>query len=106
MNIYDKADKAVILLGFAHFKVLALTIAMGTTFGLVMIAVCAILILQGDSAYTVINNGWTFVLLTTVYAFFVGAIVGFCIAIAWNLSHIIYVALVVIRANWWKLMAE
>ena len=48
--------------------------------------------------YTV---SWGGSVLGAAYGAVAGAIVGFVWAVCWNLSHFIYVALVLIRAHWW-----
>ena len=111
MNINDRADKAVIMLGFAYFKVVALAVAMGITFGLLAFIVVAVLVLQGFNSNFLFfipwfSVSWSGSIIAALYFSFFGMLTGSFIAVIWNLTHIVYISLVVIRASWWKLMAE
>ena len=116
----DKADQAVLMAGFARMDVVALAVAIGTFFALAIFLLTAMLLLKGAPpgqavgphlallgvyfpGYTV---SWGGSLIGALYGAAIGALLGFVWAVLWNLSHFLYIALVLIRAHWWRLMAD
>jgi len=110
-------DKAILMAAFARFDPLALAVALGSVFALLIFIATAALLLQGGEVvgphlallgiylpgYDV---SWTGALLGALYFWLIGAVTGMVIAMLWNLTHHIYVAIVLVRAAWWKMMAE
>ena len=110
-------DKAILMAAFARFDPLALAVALGGVFALLIFIATAALLLQGGEVvgphlallgiylpgYDV---SWTGALLGAAYFWLIGAVTGMVIAMLWNLTHHIYVAIVLVRAAWWKMMAE
>lgn len=105
---------------FARMDVVALATAMGTLFAVGLFMMTAILLVKGAPpgehvgghlgllgiylpGYTV---SWSGALIGAIYAWIGGAFLGFVWAVLWNLSHILYVALVLVRAHWWRMLAE
>ena len=116
----DKADQAVLMAGFARMDVVALAVAMGALFALALFLLTAMLLVKGAPpgqpvgphlallgayfpGYTV---SWGGSVIVALYGAALGAILGFVWAVLWNLSHFLYIALVLIRAHWWRLMAD
>lgn len=115
------ADKAVLMAAFAKFDAIALGIALGSVLALSLFLATIFLLLKGAApgaddigshlqligvylpGYSVswpgaiIGAGWTLGL---------GAILGFVLGVLWNMTHYIYVALIVIRTAWVNLMAD
>ncbi len=110
-------DKAVIMAGFARMDVVAFAVAMGLILGLVIFIATAVLLLKGGDVvgphlgllaiylpgYEV---SWSGAVSGALYFTIIGSVLGFCIAVLWNLTHFIYVAMVVVRSAWWRMMAE
>ncbi len=110
-------DKAVIMAGFARMDVVALAVATGLILGLVIFTATAVLLLKGGDVvgphlgllaiylpgYEV---SWSGAISGAFYFFLIGSVLGFCIAVLWNLTHFIYVAMVVVRSAWWRMMAD
>lgn len=110
-------DKAILMAAFARFDPVALAVAMGSVFALLLYLATAVLLLQGGDVvgphlaligiylpgYSV---SWTGGLVGAVYFWLIGAVIGTVIAVLWNMTHSIYVALVIVRAAWWRMMAD
>lgn len=110
-------DKAILMAAFARFDPAALAVALGSVFALLIFIATAALLLQGGDeigphlallgiylpGYEV---SWAGGFLGALYFWVIGAVTGAVIAMLWNLTHFIYVAIVLVRAAWWKMMAE
>lgn len=110
-------DKAILMMAFARMDPVALAVALGTLSALVLYAVTAALLIKGGvlvgphlaligiylPGYEV---SWFGGLIGAAYLWVIGAVSGLVLAVLWNLTHYFYVALVVVRAAWWKLMAD
>ena len=120
MRTQVDADKAVLLVGFARLDVVALAVALGFVFALLLFLATVSLILLGEKGdpnigYNLKNLSvflpgygisWIGGLIGGLYAGVVGYVLGLITAFLWNLSHYIYIALVVVRALWWRMMAD
>ncbi len=115
-----QAERAVLMAGFARIDVVALAAAMGTLFGITLFLLTAVLLLKGAPpgqhvgphlgllgvympGYSVT---WGGSLVGAFYGGLFGAALGFVWGALWNLSHILYIALILLRARWWRLLAE
>lgn len=113
-------DKAVLMAGFARMDVVALAVALGSVVGLLLFVATVALLLKGAPSgghigphlgtlgiylpgYSVTWGGG---LIGAVYGWFLGAAIGFCVAVLWNFTHYLYVTLVALRALWWQMMAD
>jgi hypothetical protein len=93
---------------------------MGTLLAAILFMMTAILLVKGAPAgehigthlnllgvylpgYTVT---WKGAVIGSVYAGIAGFAVGFLWAMLWNLSHVLYIALILLRAQWWRMLAE
>lgn len=114
------ADKAVLMAAFARMDVMALAVAMGTVCAMGLFLLTVTLLVKGTppGMHIGIHLGllgiylpafsvsWVGSVIGAVYAFVIGAVVGFIWAVLWNLTHYLYIITVVVRANWWRLMAD
>lgn len=105
---------------FARMDVPALAIALGSVLAVGLFLMTAVLLLKGapegrhiGQNLAVLGNyfpgytvSWGGALVGAVYAWIVGALVGFAWAVLWNLSHFLYIALVLIRSQWWRMLDE
>jgi len=115
-----RADQAVLMAAFGRIDVVALAIAMGTVFAVVLFLLTVTLLLKGAPpgmrvgphlallgiylpGYTVSGGGSV---IGSVYAWIIGASIGFVWAVLWNFSHYLYILMVVIRDRWWRLMGD
>jgi hypothetical protein len=119
-NKSDSADKAILMAAFAKMDAVALGVAVGSTWALMLLLATAILLLkgapQGESIGSHLNLlgiylpgyrvSWGGGMLGAVYVWFLGAVTGFVLALLWNLTHYLYVVMIVVRSAWWRLMAE
>ncbi len=113
-------DKAVLKAAFAKFDVIALSVALGTTFALLLFSATAFLLLKGPSPGTEVGEhlnligiylpgytvSWSGALLGALYVWVIGALSGFVLGLLWNMTHYIYIAMIVIRTSWINLMAD
>jgi hypothetical protein len=114
------SDRAILMAAFARMDVPALAVAMGTLFAIGLFLLTAILLVKGAPpgqhvgphlgllgvylpGYSV---SWGGAAIGAVYAWIGGALLGFVWAVLWNLSHFLYIALVLARAAWWRMLAE
>lgn len=114
------ADKAILMAAFAKIDVIAFSVAMGSVFALLLFAATVTLVLKGAApgaeigphmkllgvylpGYTV---SWGGSLLGALYGAFGGAVFGVFISTLWNLTHFLYITLIVIRTAWVNLMAD
>lgn len=114
------ADKAVLMAGFARMDVVALAVAVGTVCAIVLFLLTVILVAKGAPTGVPIGThlnllgiylpgysvSWGGGAIGAVYAWLIGAVIGFVWAVSWNLTHYLYIILVVVRAHWWRLMAD
>ncbi len=120
MRTQDNADKAVLMVGFARMDVLAMSIAVGVVAAFLLFMLTAVLLLKGDAGDPFIgvnlkelakyfpgySVSWSGSLVGMLYAGGIGLIIGFCTAVLWNLMHILYIGLVLIRGLWWRMLAD
>lgn len=113
-------DKAVLMVAFAKMDVVALAVAVGFTCALVFFLATVALVLKGAppgvsvgpnlGLFSIYLPGysvsWAGGLIGSAYALVIGAVIGAVMAILWNLTHYIYIILLVIRANWWRMMVD
>ena len=114
------SDKAVLMAGFARLDVVALGVAVGTVCAIGLFLMTAFLLIKGAPpgvdigthlgllgiylpGYTV---SWGGALLGAAYAWIIGALMGFFWGALWNLSHYLYILLVVVRSHWWRLLGD
>lgn len=114
------ADKAVLMAAFARMDVVALAVAIGTVCATGLFLLTVTLLVKGAPPGTAIgpNLGllsiylpgygvsWIGSIIGVVYAWLIGALIGFVWAVLWNLTHYLYIILVVVRAHWWRLMGD
>jgi len=113
-------DKAILMAAFARVDPLALAVALGSICGLMLFLATAILLLNRTAidghpgphlaligiylpGYEV---SWKGALFGGVYLWGIGAVAGFILATFWNMTHHLYIAAILIRAMWWKMMAD
>lgn len=99
---------------FAKLDRAAMAAAMGTVFGLGLFLATAILVVKGAPpgmsvgpnlsglntflpGYTV---SWAGAAIGGAYAAVIGGVVGYCLAILWNLSHYLFIGIALFRGNW------
>ena len=116
-NKSDSADKAILMAAFAKMDAVALAVAVGTTWALMLMLATAILLLKGAPEGQEIGGhlellgiylpgyrvSWGGGLLGACY---VWLLTGFLLALLWNMTHYLYVVMIVVRSAWWRLMAE
>jgi hypothetical protein len=98
----------------------ALAVALGTVCAVGLFLMTAVLLVKGapPGMHVGPNLGvlgvylpgysvsWGGSVVGALYAGIVGAVTGFVWAVMWNLTHYLYIILVVVRAHWWRLMAD
>ena len=110
-------DKAILMMAFARMDPVALAVALGTLLALMLYAATAVLLIKGGedvgSHLALISIylpgyevSWAGAAIGFAYLWVLGAILGMILAVLWNLAHYLYVALIVVRAAWWKMMAD
>lgn len=113
-------DKAILMASFAKIDTVALAVALGCIWGLMLFLATALLLIQGAAEGQQVGPhlsllgiylpgydvSWFGALLGAFYFGIIGSIAGFVIAVLWNLTHYIYIAIAVARAVWWKMMAD
>jgi len=114
------ADKAVLMAGFARMDVVALAVATGSVCAVGLFLMTITLLLKGappglqigphlgllDIYLPGYSVSWGGSVIGAAYAWFIGALIGSVWAVLWNLTHYLYIIIVVIRAHWWRLMAD
>jgi hypothetical protein len=114
------ADKALLMAAFARMDAVALAVALGTVCAVGLFLMTAVLLVKGapPGMHVGPNLGvlgvylpgysvsWGGSVVGALYAGIVGAVTGFVWAVMWNLTHYLYIILVVVRAHWWRLMAD
>jgi len=114
------ADQALLMAAFGRIDVVALAVAMGAVFAIGLFLMTIVLLIKGAppgmrvgphlSLLGIYLPGysvtWSGAVIGAVYAWIFGAALGFVWAVLWNLSHYLYIFLVVIRDRWWRLMGD
>lgn len=115
-----RADQAVLMAAFGRIDVVALAVAMGTVCAIGLFLMTVTLLVKGapPGVHVGANLGllgiylpgyavsWGGSVIGAVYAWIAGALVGFVWAVLWNLTHYLYIILVVVRDRWWGLMGD
>lgn len=115
-----RADQAVLMAAFGRIDVVALAVAMGTVCAIVIFLMTVTLLFKGAATGVPIGPhlsllgiympgysvSWGGSLIGAVYAWIIGALIGFVWAVLWNLTHYLYIILVVVRDRWWRLMGD
>jgi len=116
----DATDKAILMTAFAKLDPVALAVALGSIWAILLLLATAFLLLKGShEGFTVgahlellgiylpgYQVSWGGGLLGAPYLWLLGAAVGFILAVLWNLTHYLYVVMIVVRSAWWRMMAE
>ncbi len=112
-------DKAILMAVFARIDPFALAVALGCVCGLTLFIATAVLLLKstvtGNDPGTHLSLlhiylpgyqvSWMGAFLGALYLWLAGSIAGFVLAKLWNLTHRLYVAIIVGRGLWWRMMA-
>ncbi|HYQ73014.1 MAG TPA: hypothetical protein VET88_13935 [Gammaproteobacteria bacterium] len=120
MNSSTEMDKAILMAAFAKMDAVALAIALGSIWAFLLMAATAALILKGAPEGAEVGThlgligiylpgyevSWGGGVIGAVYAWFIGAAIGFVLALLWNLTHYLYVTAIVVRSAWWRMMAD
>lgn len=115
-----RADQAVLMAAFGRIDVVALAVAMGAVFAIALFLMTVALLIKGAppgtrvgphlSLLSIYMPGFSVslggALIGAAYAWVVGAVLGFVWAVLWNLTHYLYIILVVVRDRWWRLMGD
>lgn len=115
-----RADRAVLMAGFARMDVVALAVAMGSLFAIGIFLLTVTLLLKGAPPgqhvgphlgllgvyFPGYGVSWGGSAIGALYGAIIGAGIGFAWAVLWNLSHLLYVVLVLVRGRWWRMLAE
>ena len=113
-------DKAILMAAFAKMDPVAVAVALGSTWALILLLATAVLLLKGSPGGSAVGGhlellgvylpgytvSWAGGLLGAFYMWLIGAVVGFILAVLWNLTHYLYVVMIVVRSAWWRLMAD
>jgi len=113
-------DEAILRTAFARIEPVAMAVALGSISGLLLFIATAILLLKGASPGTSVGPhlalisiylpgfhvSWAGAVVGACYFWVIGAIAGFILATLWNLTHHLFIAVTVVRAMWWKMMAD
>ena len=119
-NKSDSADKAILMAAFARMDPVALAVALGSIWALILMAATFALLIKGAPPEWEIGGhlellgiylpgyrvSWSGGLLGAFYMWLIGAVVGYILAILWNLTHYLYIVMIVVRSAWWRMMAE
>lgn len=111
------SDKAILMAAFARMDIPGLAVAMGSIFALVLFFATTALVIKGGevvgphlSLLGIYLPGyevsWLGGLIGAAYFWLIGAVLGFSIAFLWNMTHYLYIALMVVRTMWWRMMAD
>jgi hypothetical protein len=120
MTSKTDTDKAILMAAFARMDAVALAIALGSIWALLLLAATAVLILKGAPEGAVVGQhlgligvylpgyevSWSGALIGAVYVWLIGAALGFVLALLWNLTHYLYITAIVVRSAWWRMMAD
>lgn len=113
-------DKAILMAAFARIDPIAMAVAMGSVGGIMLFTATAVLLLKSMLTNVVpgphlaligiylpgYEISWLGAVLGAAYFCVIGALAGFVLAALWNMTHHLYVAVLVVRATSWKAMAE
>ena len=114
------SDKAILMVAFAKMDPVALAAALGTVWSVMIFLATTVLLLKGapEGGQVGMHLGllavylpgydvtWAGGMVGAAYLWVIGAITGFILAVLWNLTHHIYVIVIVARAAWWKMLAD
>ncbi len=116
-NLADRrveANRRLIRTVFARMDAVAMATAMGVTFAVGLFLATAILLLKGASPGMPVGGNltalgtflpgyevsWWGAVLGSLYALAIGSIAGFFLSVLWNLTHVIFIGIAVLRGNW------
>jgi len=113
-------DKAILMAAFAKMDPVALGVALGSIWALLLVFATAVLLVQDVPAGVEVGPhlgllgvylpgyevSWTGAMIGAAYVWIFGAIAGFILAVLWNLTHYLYVTAIVVRSAWWRMMAD
>lgn len=105
---------------FGRIDVVALAVAMGTVCALGLFVMTVALLIKGAPPglrvgphlsllgiyFPGFSVSWVGAIIGAAYAWIGGAVLGFVLAVLWNLTHYLYIILVVVRDRWWRLMGD
>lgn len=108
------AERALLMSAFARMDSVAMTTAMGVVFGVGLFLATAFLLIKGAppgvpvganlSALATFLPGydvsWAGSVVGAVYAAAIGAVIGCVLSVMWNVTHFLFIGIVVMRANW------
>jgi hypothetical protein len=120
MTSNTDTDKAILMAAFAKMDAVALAIALGSIWAFLLLAATAALLLKGAPHGHEVGQhlgligiylpgyevSWSGALIGAVYAWVIGAALGFVLAVLWNLTHYLYITAIVVRSAWWRMMAD
>ncbi len=109
--------KAILVAAFAKVDSVASAVALGSVLGLLLFIATAVLLVDGMltgaepgphlgllgiylPGYVV---SWPGAMLGAAYMWAIGAIAGYILAVLWNLTHHLYIAVMVVRTIWWEM---
>lgn len=120
MRTDTDADKAVLMAAFARLDTVGMAIAMGSVLAMTLFAATAFLLLKGAPEGADIGThlgligiylpgysvSWSGALVGAAYIWVIGAVLGFFLSVLWNMTHYLYVAMIVIKTAWVNLLAD
>lgn len=120
MRSDSNTDKAILMAAFAKMDTIALAVALGSVWALLLLAATAALILKGAPEGAEVGRHlaligiylpgyevtWSGGLIGAAYVWLIGAALGFVLAVLWNLTHYLYITAIVVRSAWWRMMAD
>ncbi len=112
-------DKAILMAAFAKMKSLPMAAALGSVCALMIFSATAVLLLKSAVSGAVTGPhlallgvylpgyevSWAGAFLGAAYFFMGGALLGFILALLWNFTHRLFIAFLVLRGLWWKMVA-
>ena len=112
-------DRAILMAAFARIKPMAMAVALGVVFALALFSATAILLIKSAMTGAVAGPhlallgiylpgyevSWPGAFLGAIYLFILGALLGFILAVLWNLSHHLFVAFMMLKRLWWRMWA-
>lgn len=120
MKSQTDTDKAVLMAAFARMDVVAFAVAMALIVAIVIFLATVILLVKGAPPGIEIGThlrlldvylpgyavSWVGSVIGVFYGLLIGSLLGAAIATLWNLTHLFYVSVIVIRKAWLDLMAD
>lgn len=114
------SDKAVLIAGFARMDVVALAVAVGMVCAVGLFLSTIALLIKGAPPGVHIGPhlgllsvyfpgysvSWIGSVIGAIYAGLIGAALGFVWGLLWNMTHYLYIILVVARTHWWRMMVD